>query len=73
MENPDNIYINNLIHEGQKDLEELMNEFEVLAKKTKRKSKTRKVGKKKKQQSPKEKIKKTKNHKKTRKNILNEF
>ena len=52
MENPDNIYINNLIHEGQKDLEELMNKFEVLAKKTKRKSKTRKVGKKKKQQSP---------------------
>ena len=72
MINPDNIYINKVIDNGKTDLKKLIEDFDSIVAKIKRKNKTRKNNKS-------NKSKRHKEHKgggklnKTRKQILNKF
>ena len=70
MRDTDNIYIANIISEGEKDLQKIMETFNTLIEGAKRKNKTRKNKKKKKQ-----KLKQNGGSKlnTTRKQILNKF
>ncbi len=75
MMNPDNIYINKVIDNGKTDLKKLIEDFDSIVAKIKRKNKTRKNNK----SNKSNKSKKHKEHKgggklnKTRKQILNKF
>ena len=64
--NPDNIYINKVIDNGKTDLKKLIEDFDSIVAKIKRKNKTRKQKKNKKQKG-------AGKLNKTRKEILNKF
>ena len=66
MMNPDNIYINKVIDNGKTDLKKLIEDFDSIVGKIKRKNKTRKQKKNKKQKG-------AGKLNKTRKEILNKF